>query len=188
MKKKTSILTTTLCILLLFTVTGAIQGQTIELKKLTLDNFGDRLQLHFGFAPQEFDEFQELLADSVPLKLTCKASLLRLLSFWPDKLVSQEEASFELKADTLTQEYILTDLGAKRSMKNKELESLLRSNLGELAVNLGDWKSLVQGQEYCLELEIRLIRNDFPAWLKTALFFWSGYVLKNKIYKMKFTY
>ncbi|MCF8039510.1 MAG: DUF4390 domain-containing protein [Desulfohalobiaceae bacterium] len=188
MKKNPSILTTTLCMLLLFMLSGGIQAQTIELKKMALDNRGDTLQLHFGFAPQEFDEFQELLGDGVPLKLTCKASLLRMVSFWPDKMVSQEEISFALKADTLSQEYILTDLGAKRSVENKELESLLRTNLGELSVNLGDWKSLVQGREYVLELEISLTRDDYPAWLKIALFFWSGQVLKNKTYKMKFTY
>ncbi|MCF8105959.1 MAG: DUF4390 domain-containing protein [Desulfohalobiaceae bacterium] len=188
MKKKTSILSTAFCILLMFTLTGVIQAQTIELKKLALDNRDHKLQLHFGFSPQEFDEFQELLEDGVPLKLICKASLLRMVSFWPDKLVSQKEASFELKADTLSQEYILTDLKGKQSMQNKELQSLLQSNLGELAVTLGDWESLVQGQEYVLELEIRLTRDDFPAWLRTAMFFWSGHVLKNKKYKMKFTY
>ncbi len=164
------------------------QAQTIELKNLSLDNLGNTLQLHFGFTPDEFQEFDELLKDGVPLRLNCQASLLRVFTFWPDRLVSQEAMSFELKANTLSQEYILHDLTAERSMKNKELEPLLRSNLSELVLNLGDWKSFVQGKKYALEFDVSLQRNDVPIWLKDALFFWSGYILKKKKYRMIFTY
>lgn len=181
------------CFILLFCLVGSFplrigQAQTIELKNLSLDNLGNTLQLHFGFTPDEFQEFVELLNDGVPLKLDCQASLLRMVNFWPDRLVSQESLSFELKANTLSQEYILEDLTAGRSMNNKELEPLLLSNLSELAMNLGDWKSLVQGAEYALEFNISLQRTDVPGWLKNALFFWSGYILKKKKYRMTFTY
>ena len=162
--------------------------QTIELKNLSLDNLGNTLQLHFGFTPDEFQEFDELLKDGVPLRLDCKASLLRLFRFWPDHLVSREELSFELKANTLSQEYVFQDLKAERSMKNKQLKPLLLSNLSELVMNLGDWKSLVQGEKYALEFDVSLQRNDVPGWLKDALFFWSGYILKKKKYRMIFTY
>jgi len=175
----------TLCALCLV---RAGQAQTIELKNLSLDNLGNTLQLHFGFTPDEFQEFDELLKDGVPLKLQCEATLLRVFTFWPDRLVSQKALSFELKANTLSQEYILQDLTAERSMKNKELEPLLRSNLSELVLNLGDWKSFVQGEKYALQFDVSLQRNDVPNWLKDTLFFWSGYILKKKKYRMIFTY
>lgn len=186
--KTTPILTPWLVLLWMALMPGLVQAQTIELNKLALDNLGDSLQLYFGFAPKEFAEFQELLEDGVPLKLSCKAFVWRSFAFWPDKLVSQEEVHFELTTNALTKEYVFTDLQRNQASKNKKLESLLRANLEELSLNLGDWESLVRGQEYALELEVCLKRNDVPNWLLATLFFWRGDILKDKKYTMRFTY
>ncbi len=187
MKHLKPILAGTIFLFLLLS-SSLVHSQEVMLKNLVLDNVAGIVQLRFGIKTVDASELKEYLQEGVILRLQCSAKLKANKSLWWDETLREEKVAFELKNNPLTRKYVLRNVTENRTMQNKDLETLIRSNWGNMVLEMGRWPKAPQGREYVLELKVRLERADIPVWLKRALFFWSWEVVPVKTYRMNFTY
>jgi hypothetical protein len=187
MKHRTALLAGTI-LLALLVFPPCVHGQEVMLKNLVLDNVAGTIQLRFGVKTVDTEELKAYLEEGVTLRLQCSAKLKANKSLWWDETLREQEVAFELKNNPLTRKYVLRNVTEKRTMRNKDLETLIRSNWGHMVLEMGRWPKAPKGREYVLELKVRLERADIPVWLRRALFFWSWEVVPVKTYRMNFTF
>ena len=172
--------------LLFWTVSAG--AQQLALDGLVLDNVGERIQLRFGVKAEEIDLLEEALKASGRLRMQCDIRLQRNRSWWPDQTVAEKSLVYDLKSNPLTQTYHLTNCQNNNADQDGDLEELVHRKWQEITLDLGPWELLQTESPYILELRLQFKRPDVPAWLKTALFFWSWDVVSSQTFRMHFTY
>jgi hypothetical protein len=163
-------------------------AQQLALDGLALDNVGERIQLRFGVRAEEIDLLEEALKSSGRLRMQCDIRMQRNRSWWPDETVAKKSLVYNLKSNPLTQTYRLTNCQNEQDDQDGDLKELVHRKWQEITLDLGPWDLLHPGSPYILELSLQFKRPDVPAWLKTALFFWSWDVLFSQTFRMHFTY
>jgi hypothetical protein len=163
-------------------------GQEIILKNLVLDNVGGTIQLRFGIEMNNLAQLKEYLSEGTTVRLSCLAELQRKRLLWKDDTVLARKLAFDVKNNPLTQQYTMHNLASGRTRQSDTVESLIQEAWSRLIMDLGNWAALPRGNEYALELSVRMIRADVPGWLKKALFFWSWNIGNEQQYRLNFSY
>lgn len=163
-------------------------AEELELNGLVLDNEAGNIFVRFGVRVTGYAALAEELDAGSSVALTCEASVHRHRSLWTDKRLAEARFTSLLSKDMLADEYVLTLPGQDAPLRGKHLPTLLREAWGSLAMDLGPWKGLPQGNDYRLGLTISMDRTDVPVWLRYVVFFWSFDVYPPVSYQLEFTY
>jgi len=183
-----------LYVIVLFTVLLAImqvntlKAQELEIKNCVLNKKQGRILINFGIELTNAAKLNQYLSEGSPLNLSCTGRLYKNRTFWMDKKLKENNLTFNLDYNPLTQKYILSNSVNKNSTQSSSLKKMLDKHWGELELDLGKWDSVPKGNEYTLQLEVVLRRGKIPGWMEVMLFFWSWDQLSSKIYEMGFSY
>ncbi|MFP4049346.1 MAG: DUF4390 domain-containing protein [Desulfovermiculus sp.] len=175
------------CVIVLTGVMPA-GAQQLVLKNFVLDNVGERIQLRFGLEVEEMKKLQNSLENGGRVRMQCSIYLRRQRGWWPDSTVAQKTFCYDLKNNPLTQTYSMVNCQTDKKFSDNSLQELIQKNWTDITLDLGPWSVLHSGSSYFVEMNLQLKRPDVPAWLKTALFFWSWDVLASQTYRMQFMY
>jgi len=179
----------TYILLLMLLAPNMAWGQRLSLSNLVVDNQEGRIKVRFGLDFKEVAALREALAENGSLMLDCRATLGISREYSWNKEVAKvqlkspldqlgENGSFEIKVP-----------GANPvNYRGKNLDRVLKEAWGELTLDLGDWSMLPRGQDYVLDLDIHLTRQNVPSWVKGALFFLSFDAVAPAKYRLDFSY
>ncbi|MBG0776014.1 MAG: DUF4390 domain-containing protein [Desulfovibrionaceae bacterium] len=164
------------------------RAQHISLSDLVLDNRAGNITVRFSLDMEDEGELEKILADGAVLSLVCEGSLSAARNWWLDKDVTESRFVNRLRYDALTKEYVLERPGGDAPRRGKDLKELLKRAWAVIEVDLGAFDVLQRGRSYTLDLDVSLKYDDVPAWLRSALFFWSWNVAPSARYRMEFQY
>ena len=177
------------CLAALLCLARPAAAQSVSLSNLVVDNQEGRIKVRFGVDFKDIQAVKDALAEARPLLLDCRATL----ALKRDYAWNREVAKADLKS-TLT----LSDadglyevvLPAKRQerYRGRDAALVMKEAWGELTLDLGAWKLLDKGNDYALVLEIRLLRQNVPTWVKGTLFFWNFDAVPAGKYQLDFSY
>ncbi|MCM0755729.1 DUF4390 domain-containing protein [Desulfovibrio aminophilus] len=174
-------------VLLLF-LAGPARAQSLSLNNLVVDNQAGSFMARFGVVVEGIEDVALNLDNGVVLGLTCDARLSRRRSLWSNKTVNEVQWVSRLQQDALTGEYVLVLPGRETPYREKDLPRLLTRAWSTIAVDLGPWNKLERGEDYVLDLSIKLNQVDIPGWFRRTLFFWSWDVVPATTYQLEFRY
>ena len=167
---------------------GASLAQRMGLSNLVVDNQAGRAKVRFGVAVGAVDAVREALENGQVLALSCKASLSQNRNYlWNAEVASTEMLSTLFLHDNGPYEISLPG-GKREHFRGRDLDLVMKEAWGGLSMDLGPWDKLERGHSYSLDLEIRLLRQDMPGWLKGALFFWNFDAISPVKYRLDFSY
>lgn len=163
-------------------------GQTLELGNLVLDNQQGEITVRFGVRLDELASLQDVLESGSPVILQSRGSVSGIKTLWFDDTVAEAQWESELRYDALGKRYVMQLPGSSEKLEDVSLARILQKGWGRVSLVLGPWKTLQPGTDYRLDLQIRMKREDVPAWLKYVVFFksWDVYPLAN--YQLDFSY
>lgn len=177
-----------LVLALLAALPQAAQAQRLGLSNLVVDNQAGRAKVRFGVAVEALDAVRQALENGQVLALSCKA----ILSQSRDYLWNSELASADMLSTLYLHEngpYEISLPGGRREhYRSRDLDLVMKEAWGGLSMDLGPWDRLERGHSYSLDLEIRLLRQDVPGWLKGTLFFWNFDAVSPVKYRLDFSY
>ncbi len=167
---------------------NAWSAQGIQLRNFVLDNRDGNITIRFSLDlnKRDRDQIEAMLLDGARLGLHCKAELYRKRNFWTSKLLAQGQQDSQLRADELSRVYVIK-IG-KDETQDKTLEKLLQRVWTDIQLNLGPFSMLQRGNEYFLDLDVSLKKDDVPAWMRWSLFFRSWEAVPGARYQMNFEY
>lgn len=176
-------------LILVLCPTVRVSAQSIALSNLVLDNQEGRIKVRFGADIKNLDAVKTALADGQSLLLDCRATLsLKREYTW-----NREVAKAGLKS-VLTMpteggpcEIVLSTKPEER-YRGRDAGLVIKEAWGDLSMDLGPWNLLNRGNDYALNLEIRLLRQNVPAWMKNTLFFWDFDAVPAGRYQLDFSY
>lgn len=152
---------------------GPAWAQSLILNNLVIDNQAGSFMARFGVFVDGVPEVAHNLNNGVVLGLTCEAKLSRKRGMWVDKILAEVQWISRLQQDSLTGEYVLVLPERETPFREKDLQKLFLRAWSNISVDLGLWSNLERGQEYVLDLAIKLNQVDIPNWFWRTLFFWS---------------
>lgn len=164
------------------------RGLRLALDDLVVDNQAGRLASRFSLSVSDTDQLGAVLRGGATLTLACEAVLYRQRSLWTDKELARGRLDSRLAADQLTREFLLWPPGRPRPLRDRDLARLLAQGWGGLSLDLGPFGLLERGNDYTLSLDVRLVQEEVPGWLKDSLFFWSWEAAPSLNYDMDFSY
>lgn len=177
------------CLLLILCLARQAAAQSVALSNLVVDNHEGRIKVRFGVDIKAMDAVKDALAEGQPLLLDCRATL----SLKRDYAWNREVAKADLKS-TLTiaapggAYEIVIPAKRQERYRGRDAALVMKEAWGELTMDLGGWNLLSKGNDYALTLEIRLLRQNVPTWVKGTLFFWNFDAVPAGRYQLDFSY
>ncbi len=163
-------------------------AQGIQLRNFVLDNRDGNIMIRFSLElnKRDRDLIQAMLQDGARLRLICSAALYRKRDFWTSKKLAEGVLDSQLRADELSQRFVLKTPDGET--QDKTLDKLLRRAWADIQLNLGPFSLLQRGNEYFLDLDVTLKKDEIPAWMRWSLFFRSWEAVPGARYQMNFEY
>jgi len=164
-------------------------GQSIALSNLVLDNHEGRITVRFGVDIKDVDAVKAALADGQTLVLDCRATL----SLKRDYAWNRSVAKAGLKSTfTSSPEGGLYEIGIPamrhERYRGRDAALVMKEAWGDISMDLGAWSLLGRGNEYALTLDIHLLRQNVPTWVKGTLFFWDFDTVPAGKFQLDFSY
>ncbi len=175
------------CLMCAWGAPARAADQQIRLRDFVLDNSDGQIAVRFGIGFTELDSLRLMLKEGARVTLTCEAALTEPGSLWFSNTLSTQELHSVLSYNVLTREYMITLSGQPTLHKSNSLVKLLAETWAELALNVGQLANLTRGEEYRVDLDIRMASDNVPPWLAKTLFFWSWDIAPSMHYSMDFT-
>ncbi len=182
----------TLCVVLILFICAiprpALCAQGIQLRNFVLDNRDGNIMIRFSLelSKRDMDLVQGMLQDGEKLRLNCTATLNRKRDFWASKQLAENSLVSQLGADELSQRFVLKT--SAEETQDKTLEKLLTRAWTDIQINLGPFSMLQRSNEYFLDLDVTLKKDEVPAWMRWSLFFRSWEAVPGAHYQMNFEY
>ncbi len=166
-----------------------VAAQSIALSNLVVDNQEGRIKVRFGVDIKDMDAVRDALAEDQSLLLDCRATLSLKREYAWNHEVAKAELKSTLSAAPGGGSYDIV-LPAKRQerYRGRNASLVMKEAWSELAMDLGAWNMLSRGNGYALVLEIRLLRQNVPTWVKGTLFFWNFDAVPAGRYQLDFAY
>ncbi len=178
-----------LTILLLACVAASVaRAERLGLSNLVVDNHAGRAKVRFGVLIRDAAPILEALENGQVLALECKARLYLKRDYMWNHLAKEAELLSPLVLHDKGPFEISMPGAAREHYRSRELELVMKEAWGSISMDLGPWADLERGRSYSLELEIRLLRQDLPGWLKGTLFFWNFDAIAPATYRLDFSY
>ena len=164
-------------------------AQSIALSNLVVDNQEGRIKVRFGVDIKNLDAVKDALADGQTLLLECRAtlSLKREYAWNKDVAKAELKSVFSMPSTGGSYEIVLPAKHQER-FRSRDASLVMKEAWSELAMDLGAWNLLAKGNDYALMLEIRLLRQNVPTWVKGTLFFWNFDAVPAGKYQLDFSY
>jgi len=175
-------------LLLALASASAARAERIGLSNLVVDNHAGRVKVRFGVFVKQADPIRQALENGQVLALECKARLYLKRDYAWNRLAGERELMSPLVLHDKGPFEITLPGGTREHYRARDLELVMKEAWGAIAMDLGPWSELERGRSYSLELEIRLLRQDIPGWLKGTLFFWSFDAIEPATYRLDFSY
>lgn len=174
--------------LLALAAAASARAERIGLSNLVVDNHSGRAQVRFGVSVRQAGAIREALENGQVLALGCKARLYLKRDYAWDALAGEAELVSTLVLHDKGPFEITMPGRARERYRARDLELIMKEAWGGISMDLGSWAALERGRSYSLELEIRLLRQDLPGWLKGTLFFWNFDAIEPATYRLDFSY
>uniref|UniRef100_A0A7C4AGG2 DUF4390 domain-containing protein n=1 Tax=Fundidesulfovibrio putealis TaxID=270496 RepID=A0A7C4AGG2_9BACT len=163
-------------------------AQRLTLTNLVVDNQEGRIKVRFGLDFKDVEAVDEALRRGETLALECSATLARKRDYAWNAEVAGGRLGGSLTLHDGGPYEILMPSARQQRFRGRDLGLVMREAWSSLTMDIGAWSSLTRGQTYSLSLEIRLVRQDVPEWVKGTLFFWSFDAAPPIKYQLDFTY
>ncbi len=164
------------------------QAQRLILDKLVLDNRSGNVAARFSMHIDDLSRVEAEIVDGAELGLMARVTLSRRRTAWMDATLAEREMATLIGYDPLSKEFHVSPPDGGKSAKGKDLGELLGRFWTDAILELAPWDGLERGNDYVLDLEMRLARKDVPGWIRTTLFFWSWDVIGATTYRLDFSY
>ena len=175
-------------LLLTLALAAAARAERIGLSNLVVDNHAGRVQVRFGVSLRQAGPLREALENGQVLALGCKARLYLKRDYAWNRLAGESELLSPLVLHDKGPFEITMPGRSREHYRGRDLELVMKEAWGGITMDLGPWSELERGRSYSLELEIQLLRQDIPSWIKGTLFFWNFDSMEPATYRLDFSY
>lgn len=162
-------------------------AQGLLLHNFVLDNQAGDMTLRFSLGIDKLGTVRAMLREGYVLELQCEAELHRKRSYWLDEPLAEGDLQNLLKADPEREHFVLEQPG-NVVVRARALQELLDEAWRSLSIDLGAFSLLQRGEAYTVELNVRLVQYEVPAWKRWTMFFRDFEVVEGARYQMDFEY